>query len=258
MTTTLSAGDLTISMTESSSEPPDIARSRAIPNAHGVSRRSSSGLHSPPVNEPASSSKSSDSNHVATTSNQLSTADHRNRHAASTGNLRGDAVPGTSSADEKFGKLETGSVSTLSGHAAAVASPKDEVPGAVVGAAAPRDGSLSIDNSHQGNNNNNNPADDGNASKKKRGFVEEVRRTFWMVVTYSWLNVLLVFVPIGIVVANVPGVHGGIVFAMNCIAVIPLAGLLSFATESVASNMGDSLGALLNVTFGNAVELIIL
>jgi len=159
---------------------------------------------------------------------------------------------------EKFGKLETGSVSTLSGHAAAVASPKDEVPGAVVGAAAPRDGSLSIDNSHQGNNNNNNPADDGNASKKKRGFVEEVRRTFWMVVTYSWLNVLLVFVPIGIVVANVPGVHGGIVFAMNCIAVIPLAGLLSFATESVASNMGDSLGALLNVTFGNAVELIIL
>ena len=223
MTTTLSAGDLTISMTESSSEPPDIARSRAIPNAHGVSRRSSSGLHSPPVNEPASSFKSSDSNHVATTSNQLSTPDHRNRHAASTGNLRGDAVPG-----------------------------------AVVGAAAPRDGSLSIDNSHQGNNNNNNPADDGNASKKKRGFVEEVRRTFWMVVTYSWLNVLLVFVPIGIVVANVPGVHGGIVFAMNCIAVIPLAGLLSFATESVASNMGDSLGALLNVTFGNAVELIIL
>ncbi|OAQ79329.1 vacuolar calcium ion transporter [Purpureocillium lilacinum] len=257
VTTILSAGDLTISMTESSSEPPDIARSRAIPNAHGVSRRSSSGLsHSPPVNEPASSSKSSDINHVATTSNQLSTPDHRNRHASSTGNLRGDAVPGTSSADEKFGKLETGSVSTLSGHAAAVASPKDEVPGAVVGAAAPRDGSLSIDNSHQGNNNTA-TADDDNASKKKRGFVEEVRRTFWMVVTYSWLNVLLVFVPIGIVVANVPGVHGGIVFAMNCIAVIPLAGLLSFATESVASNMGDSLGALLNVTFGNAVELII-
>ncbi|PHH68902.1 hypothetical protein CDD83_5890 [Cordyceps sp. RAO-2017] len=78
-----------------------------------------------------------------------------------------------------------------------------------------------------------------------------------MVVTYSWLNVLLVFVPIGIIVANVRGVHGGIVFAMNCIAVIPLAGLLSHATESVASNMGDSLGALLNVTFGNAVELII-
>lgn len=79
-----------------------------------------------------------------------------------------------------------------------------------------------------------------------------------MVATYSWLNVLLVFFPIGIVVVNVGGIHGGVVFAMNCIAVIPLAGLLSHATESVVRNMGDSLGALLNVTFGNAVELIFL
>ncbi|KAG6229652.1 hypothetical protein E4U23_005968 [Claviceps purpurea] len=91
----------------------------------------------------------------------------------------------------------------------------------------------------------------------KRTCLEECRRSFWLIATHSWLNVLLVFVPIGIVVANVKGVHGGIVFAMNCIAVVPLAGLLSHATESVASKMGDSLGALLNVTFGNAVELII-
>ncbi|KAG5965813.1 hypothetical protein E4U57_003590 [Claviceps arundinis] len=91
----------------------------------------------------------------------------------------------------------------------------------------------------------------------KRTRLEECRRSFWLIATHSWLNVLLVFVPIGIVVANVKGVHGGIVFAMNCIAVVPLAGLLSHATESVASKMGDSLGALLNVTFGNAVELII-
>ncbi|KAG5963888.1 hypothetical protein E4U58_003326 [Claviceps cyperi] len=91
----------------------------------------------------------------------------------------------------------------------------------------------------------------------KRTCLEECRRSFWLIATHSWLNVLLVFVPIGIVVANVKGIHGGIVFAMNCIAVVPLAGLLSHATESVASKMGDSLGALLNVTFGNAVELII-
>ncbi|UNI23411.1 hypothetical protein JDV02_009231 [Purpureocillium takamizusanense] len=246
-------------MTESSSEPPDIARSRAIPNAHGVPRRSSSGLpHSPPVSEPARhSSQSSDNNHVANTTNRPSTPDHRHGHA-STGNLRDDAAPGAGAFGEESNRLENGPASHLSRDIAAVASSKDEVSGADVGAAAPRGGSLSIDNSHQGNNNGNkNTADDGNASKTKRGLVEEVRRTFWMVVTYSWLNVLLVFVPIGIVVANVPGVHGGIVFAMNCIAVIPLAGLLSFATESVASNMGDSLGALLNVTFGNAVELII-
>ncbi|KAH8681998.1 Ca2+ transporter [Xylariales sp. PMI_506] len=44
---------------------------------------------------------------------------------------------------------------------------------------------------------------------------------------------------------------------MNAIAIIPLAGLLSHATESVARKLGDAIGALLNVTFGNAVELII-
>ena len=52
-------------------------------------------------------------------------------------------------------------------------------------------------------------------------------------------------------------VNPTIVFIVNGIAIIPLAGLLSFATESVASTLGDALGALLNVSFGNAVELII-
>lgn len=47
------------------------------------------------------------------------------------------------------------------------------------------------------------------------------------------------------------------VFATNAIAIVPLAGLLSHATESLASRVGDSIGALMNVTFGNAVELII-
>ena len=73
---------------------------------------------------------------------------------------------------------------------------------------------------------------------------------------HSWINVLLVFVPIGIVVEAI-GLNPSLVFAMNAVAIVPLAGLLSFATESVASRMGDTLGALLNVSFGNAVELII-
>lgn len=87
--------------------------------------------------------------------------------------------------------------------------------------------------------------------------IAETRRSTWLIITHTWLNALLVFIPVGIVAAEVPGVHGGVVFAMNCIAIIPLAGLLAFATESVAAKMGDALGALLNVTFGNAVELII-
>lgn len=62
--------------------------------------------------------------------------------------------------------------------------------------------------------------------------------------------------PIGIA-AEFAHLKPEIVFAMNAIAIIPLAGLLTHATESVAVRLGDTLGALLNVSFGNAVELII-
>lgn len=75
-------------------------------------------------------------------------------------------------------------------------------------------------------------------------------------VCHSWINVLLVFVPAGIAV-KAAGLPPAIVFALNAVAIIPLAGLLSHATESVASRLGDTIGALINVTFGNAVELII-
>lgn len=76
-------------------------------------------------------------------------------------------------------------------------------------------------------------------------------------ITHSWINLLLIFVPIGIA-TKAAGLSPAIVFAMNAIAVIPLAGVLAHATETVASRLGDALGALLNVSFGNAVELIIL
>lgn len=75
-------------------------------------------------------------------------------------------------------------------------------------------------------------------------------------ICHSWINVLLLFVPIGIA-AEAAHMSPTIIFALNAVAIVPLAGLLSHATESVASRLGDSLGALLNVTFGNAVELII-
>ncbi|GIK07766.1 hypothetical protein Aspvir_003434 [Aspergillus viridinutans] len=76
------------------------------------------------------------------------------------------------------------------------------------------------------------------------------------VLCHSWVNVLLVFVPVGIAVEAV-GLNPAVIFAMNAVAIIPLAGILSHATECVASRLGDTVGALINVTFGNAVELII-
>lgn len=77
-----------------------------------------------------------------------------------------------------------------------------------------------------------------------------------MIILSSWLNALLVFVPVGIILRFLHAPPTA-VFTVNALAIIPLAGLLSYATEGVARKMGDTVGALMNVTFGNAVELII-
>lgn len=47
------------------------------------------------------------------------------------------------------------------------------------------------------------------------------------------------------------------VFTLNFFAIIPLAALLSFATEEISVHVGETVGGLLNATFGNAVELIV-
>jgi Ca2+:H+ antiporter len=68
---------------------------------------------------------------------------------------------------------------------------------------------------------------------------------------------LLVFVPFGIA-SNSAGFQPIIIFALNALAIIPLTGLLTFATENAAQRLGVGAGALLNITFGNMVEFIIL
>ncbi|MBL9124317.1 MAG: calcium/proton exchanger [Planctomycetaceae bacterium] len=47
------------------------------------------------------------------------------------------------------------------------------------------------------------------------------------------------------------------IFIASAVAIIPLAGLMGRATESLAVTLGDGVGGLLNATFGNAAELII-
>jgi Ca2+:H+ antiporter len=47
------------------------------------------------------------------------------------------------------------------------------------------------------------------------------------------------------------------VFLSAALSIIPLAKLIGHSTEQIATYTGDALGALLNVTFGNAPELII-
>ncbi|KAI9888276.1 MAG: hypothetical protein M1814_000779 [Vezdaea aestivalis] len=72
----------------------------------------------------------------------------------------------------------------------------------------------------------------------------------------SWVNLMLVFIPVAFVV-HFTHASATLIFVMSFLAIIPLAALLSFATEEVALYVGETLGGLLNATFGNAVELIV-
>src|SRR6185369_2403290 len=68
---------------------------------------------------------------------------------------------------------------------------------------------------------------------------------------------LLVFVPgLFAAVKLKPEAHT-LLFALSVLAIVPLAALLSHATESVAAKTGDAVGGLLNATLGNLTELII-
>jgi hypothetical protein len=88
---------------------------------------------------------------------------------------------------------------------------------------------------------------------------QHVRREWWGLksfLTSSGLLWLLVFVPLGIL-----GGHNGwsstFVFTTSMLGILPLAMLLSNATEELAAVAGEVVGALLNATFGNAVEMIV-
>jgi Ca2+:H+ antiporter len=48
-----------------------------------------------------------------------------------------------------------------------------------------------------------------------------------------------------------------LLFVLSVLAIVPLAALLSHATESVAVKTGDTVGGLLNATLGNLTELVI-
>jgi Ca2+:H+ antiporter len=68
---------------------------------------------------------------------------------------------------------------------------------------------------------------------------------------------LLAFVPVVLLgEALEPEAHTAL-FVLSVLAIVPLAALLSHATESVAAKTGDAVGGLLNATLGNLTELII-
>ena len=87
------------------------------------------------------------------------------------------------------------------------------------------------------------------ASNGVRLIIKEIR--------HSRLLWLLVFVPVVLVAQVLKPDAPTLLFFLSVAAIVPLAALLSRATESVAARTGDTIGGLLNATLGNLTELLI-
>ena len=72
----------------------------------------------------------------------------------------------------------------------------------------------------------------------------------------GWPYLLVPFIPLAVVL-EIAHVSPTIVFVAAAIGIIPTAALMGRATEELAERAGPGIGGLLNVTFGNAPELII-
>ena len=72
----------------------------------------------------------------------------------------------------------------------------------------------------------------------------------------GWPYLLVPFIPIAIAL-ELAHASATVIFAASAAGVIPTAALMGRATEELAARSGPGIGGFLNVTFGNAPELII-
>jgi len=82
------------------------------------------------------------------------------------------------------------------------------------------------------------------------------RRKPFLLTGEGWPYLLVPLIPVAIVLEFMHA-DAVAVFAASALGVIPTAALMGRATEELAARSGPGLGAFLNVTFGNAPELII-
>jgi Ca2+:H+ antiporter len=83
-----------------------------------------------------------------------------------------------------------------------------------------------------------------------------VRGARFLLTAQGWPYLLVPFIPlaVGLDLANV---SAEVIFFTAALGIIPTAALMGLATEELATRSGPGIGGLLNVTFGNAPELII-
>jgi Ca2+:H+ antiporter len=72
----------------------------------------------------------------------------------------------------------------------------------------------------------------------------------------GWPYLLVPFIPLAVIL-EITHASAGLIFGIAALGIIPTAALMGLATEELAARSGPGIGGLLNVTFGNAPELII-
>jgi Ca2+:H+ antiporter len=78
----------------------------------------------------------------------------------------------------------------------------------------------------------------------------------FLLTAQGWPYMLVPFIPLAIVL-ELAHVSATVIFFTAALGIIPTAALMGQATEELAARSGPGIGGLLNVTFGNAPELII-
>jgi Ca2+:H+ antiporter len=79
----------------------------------------------------------------------------------------------------------------------------------------------------------------------------------WKEIRANPLLWLLALVPLVVLAGHFRPDARTLLFVLSVLAVVPLAAMLSRATEAVAARTGDAVGGLLNATLGNLTELMI-
>ena len=88
------------------------------------------------------------------------------------------------------------------------------------------------------------------ARKEKRGFPG------FLLTSQGWPYMLVPFIPLAVVL-EFTHASATLIFTVAALGIVPTAALMGLATEELAARSGPGIGGFLNVTFGNAPEIII-
>jgi Ca2+:H+ antiporter len=78
----------------------------------------------------------------------------------------------------------------------------------------------------------------------------------FLLTSQGWPYILVPFIPLAVLL-EVVHASATLIFTVAALGIVPTAALMGLATEELAARSGPGIGGFLNVTFGNAPEIII-